>query len=230
VRARTVTLALAVVIVSALTHAGRSHIGQAQTDQATLRVVAPSESVSSSTKQVDVSIDVENASNLGGFQFVLAYDPAVLEAITATKTQFLAQTGREIVCRPPTIDQGGILLACATLREQPAGVDGAGTIATVSFKPIRAGSSDLILKNVKLVHPDSSEEASAVEGSRITVSGDSWWTPLHLGLIAIVAVVAVGMLAALVAFWRARSRRTRPSEVPADNPTPVGRPPEEPQG
>ena len=191
-------------------------VGHAQEDQATVRVVAPA-SVTTSNDKVDVSIDVENVTDLAGFQFVLAADTDVLRPISAQKTTFLANTGREIVCSSPTIEAGAIRMACVTLRLQPAGVDGAGTIATVSFKPLQNGTSQLALRNVKLLHPDGSELPSTVVNGELKVTGASWWTTPHITLVTTGIALAIIVLAGLGAVWKIRSSRSEVLTASATN-------------
>lgn len=186
----------------------------AQQDSATMRAVPPSSSVAKSDKAFDVKIDVENVSNLGGFQFVLVVDSSVLKPMAALKTAFLSQTGREIYCPDPTIEDAAIRFACVTLREQPAGVDGSGTIATVSLKPIAKGTSTIELKEVKLVHPDGTEIPSTAETAKLTVTGGSgWWTTTHILLVAGAAVLAaLVIVAGVMLLMRLQTQRPAPSD------------------
>lgn len=181
--------------------------GHAQTPTAAtiLRVVPPSESVATSKDQVDISINVENVTDLAGFQFVLAVDPAVFKPLAARKTQFIGQTGREIVCGDPTIESAAVRLACVTLRPTPPGVNGSGAIATITLKPVAKGNSELALRNVKLVRPDGTEIPNTVANARIAVTGSSWWTTMHI-LIVIGSAAAVAVLVAAAVAWRVRAR------------------------
>lgn len=178
--------------------------GHAQTDQATIRAVPQSSNVSRSTHEVDVSIDVENVHDLAGFQFVLAVDGGVVKPVTAQKSLFLAQTGREIVCNQPTVESSAIRLACVTLRDQPPGVDGNGTIATVILQPVNRGTSSLSLTNTKLVHRDGTEIPSSVVNGQLIVRGDSWWTTRHIAFVAV--GIAILLVAGLVVYWRVRGK------------------------
>jgi hypothetical protein len=186
--------------------------GQTQGNEAVVRAVPPSSSVSASADKIDVAIEVENVSNLAGFQFFLAVDPDVLRLLSADKTPFLAEGGREIVCRDPVIQDGVVLFACATLRPTPAGVDGTGTIATVSVKPLGSGRSSLTLSKVILVHPDGSVLPSVVTDGELTIVRTGFFTVGRVLLIAGGAVALIGVALAVV--WRLRSaRRQQPLEA-----------------
>lgn len=181
----------------------------AQQDSALVSIAPATRSVSKSSDQVQVSVDVAGVHDLAGFQFVVAFDGSVLKPLAVDKTQFIAQSGREIVCADPTLEEAAVRLSCVTLRETPPGVDGDGTIADILFKPVGSGSSSLSLKNVKLVHPDGTEITSTVQDGKITVSGSSWWTNTHRILVA-AAVLVIGLIVA-VALWRFR---VTPSPTP----------------
>lgn len=182
------------------------HTTHAQDGQARALAVAPAGGISSSAGTVDVAVNVEHVSNLAGFQFVLTVDPAVLQPDSVKKTLFLAGTGREIVCSDPTIDEASVRVACVTLRETPAGVDGDGTVANVTFKVVGKGSSALALTHVKLVHPDGSELPSTGVDGTATVSGDGSSTShTTIIIVAIAGAVAVLALAAGAMVWRRRS-------------------------
>ncbi len=201
---RSSILLILAAIGLAVSAAWPSQVSRAQSDAATVRVVPPSDSVTKSTKGIDVSIDVANVTNLAGFQFVLVVDPSVLKPLSARKTAFLSTSGREIFCPEPTIEDAAIRYACVTLRETPAGVDGSGTIATVSLQPAAKGTSDLVLKEVRLVHPDGTEIASTTADSRLSVTGGTWWSTLRIALVAGGGALALLVVLALV--WRLRAR------------------------
>lgn len=186
--------------------------GHAQGNEAVVRAVPPSPSVSASAGKIDVAIEVENVSNLAGFQFFLAVDPDVLRLLSADKTPFLAQGGREIVCRDPVIQDGVVLFGCVTLRSTPAGVDGTGTIATVSVQPLGSGRSTLTLSKVTLVHPDGSVLPSVVTDGELTIVRTGFFTLRRVLLIAGGAVALTCV--ALTVVWRLRSaRRQQPPEA-----------------
>ncbi len=151
---RSLKLVLAtVVLLAAAVAPQRAH---SQDQQATITIVAPG-SVSASADQVDIRIDVENARNLAGFQFILNVDSQLLRPVSASKTTFLTQSGREILCQDPTLEPAAIRYTCVTLRDSPPGVNGSGTLAIVTLKPLAHGTSPLALSRVKLAHPDGTE-------------------------------------------------------------------------
>ncbi len=87
-----------------------------------------------------VDVMVDNTTKLGGFEFVLSYDPAVLQANTAVLGDFLGSTGRAAVPVGPTIDSvAGRISFGAFSFGSAAGPNGSGKLATVTF--VATGSS-----------------------------------------------------------------------------------------
>lgn len=212
-RTLAVPLVAAIVIAAAMLPSPVSH---AQSSQATMSVLPPSSSVVKSTKTVDVSINVANVQGLAGFQFVLVVDPKVLKPKGALKTGFLGRTGREVYCPDPTIEDAAIRYACVTLRDKPAAVNGSGTIATVSFNAVGRGTTDLTLKEVKLVRIDGTAIPSTSKNSRLSVTGGGFWTAMHIGLIAGGGVIVVLLILAGIVLGRRRRTQRVTSESGAD--------------
>lgn len=137
-------------------------------DAVTVRVQTPSEGVGpEGTFAVDLL--AENVANLGGFQFTLNYDPSILHAEEVSEGPFLASTGREVLCRDPEIGDGAAGLVCVTLGAEPAGPDGSGVMATVTFTALASGDTDLELEDVKLVEPAGDVIESCSAGGSLTV-------------------------------------------------------------
>jgi len=204
---------VACAIVSAITAAAAlalpsMPVGTAQDQEATVRVVAPTDKVDSSTKTFDVAIDVENAQNLGGFVFILSFDGDVLKATSASHTDFIASTGREPVCVDPAIEADAVRLQCVTLRETPAGVDGSGTLAHITFESKKGGTSPLSLTRVELPHIDGRAQRFTIVDASVEVEGggSSWLLPA-----IIIAAVVVGVIVIVGGGLALRMRRGAPA-------------------
>jgi hypothetical protein len=209
VSVRKLALVVALLLV-AVAAPSRAH---SQNQQATVTLVAP-KSVSASADHVDVRVDVANAQNLAGFQFVLGFDSRLLKPVSVEKTPLLTQSGRELFCADPTIEPGAIRYTCVTLRLTPAGVDGSGTLAVVTLKPLATGTSVLALTHVELVHPDGSDLSITSVDGKLALSGNSnpWLSPWRLAAEAGAAALLVLLLGALV--WRRRPRESPPERDP----------------
>ncbi|MBI3942708.1 MAG: DNRLRE domain-containing protein [Chloroflexi bacterium] len=101
------------------------------------------------TVGIDVNL-INPASQLGGFQFDLVYDPNVVQAVGVTLGDHLTGTIRTV---GPAIDnQQGVVSFAAYVLAGP-GATGQGNIANVIFRPITSGRSNLELRNVQLSDP-----------------------------------------------------------------------------
>ncbi|MEF7615509.1 cohesin domain-containing protein, partial [Aquincola sp. MAHUQ-54] len=111
--------------------------------------VTPAPAVVGSTVTVDVRID--NVLDLYGFQFTLGFDSSVLRANTVGAGSFLS-TGGSTFFGPGSIDNdaGSVAFIFDTLLDDVPGVNGGGTLASISFDVLRAGSSALNFSDVML--------------------------------------------------------------------------------
>ena len=170
-------------------------------------------SVSVDSEQFEVEVVAEDVSNLGAFEFILNFDPAVLEAVSAVKTDFLASSGREVFCVEPEIADAAIRVECLTLGSTPAeGVDGDGTLAVVTMRSRGDGSSPLTLSRVKLAQPDGTDISASWEDATVSTSGGRDWLPFVIGgTIGVAVLLLVGGGGALML----RRRSSRPAASPA---------------
>ena len=201
--AATAGLSFLVLVVAGPAWAG------AQTDDMLVKVVVPEVSVKKGAEDVVVEIAVENAKNLASFQFQLTYDPDVLQVAAdpqgskplVQRGDFLGSTGREVACPDPESQPGVLRMTCVTLRLEPAGPDGAGTLASVTFKAVGSGSTELTLDRVKANIPDATEITPIqIQSGTVTVKGAgtmNWalWGPI-IGAAALL-IIGGGAFAAL---------------------------------
>lgn len=199
-----------VVMVAALAWPQESG---AQSNELLIRAVAP-ETAKKGDEGIVVQINAENAANIAAFQFDLKFDSDVLEVATneadgkplVQRGEFLGSTGREVVCDDPESQSGVVRFVCISLRLEPEGPDGAGTLATVSFNAIGAGSTELTLDNVVANEPDATRIPLQVQGGAITVTGSDGinWL-LWIGIGAVVLVVILGAAVAIALRPRGRA-------------------------
>lgn len=177
-----------------------------------VRLQVPPGEIPHDQKTLDLDLMVDNVQNLGAFQFILNFDPKVLEATGAEVGDFLGSSGREVVCKDPTIDEGAVRFACVTLRQQPAGANGSGRLATVHLKIRGSGPTDLSLDKVGIYTPPGETiPLAAVTGSSLVVTGGGgtnwalWGTIIGLAAVAVVVLVGGG----LYLFMARRSARSK---------------------
>ncbi len=95
---------------------------------------------------------VDNATDLGAFEFTLSFNPAVVSLQSATLGSLLSSTGRTAVAlplvqhAPGPYEFGGYTYAATRI----LGPNGTGTAARLTFQALAAGSSNLTFTAVQL--------------------------------------------------------------------------------
>jgi hypothetical protein len=108
-----------------------------------------------------INITVTNVTDLYGWQFSLYYNPSILNATGKSEGPFLKQDGAStfyyIVDFTDNYNatHGKITLTSTRLQPAEKGVNGTGTLATITFKTLAYGNSPLDLADTKL--SDSTE-------------------------------------------------------------------------
>ncbi len=205
-----VKLYLVGVAVSVACVAG---IAFAQGNQARMSVEPPVEQVKKGGPNFKVDIVADNVANLAAFQFSLAYDPSVIKYVAVTPTTFLGSTGRGLRCPDPFVEEGNpetLRFNCVTLGAPvslggPAGPDGYGSLAEVTFSPVGGGKTPLDLKEGILLAAEIDAKGApaqietAVEGASLEIAssggGFPWvlWGPV-IGVVCVAVVVGVVVL------------------------------------
>ncbi len=95
-----------------------------------------------------LDIRAENITDLAGWQFDIAFDSTVLEAISVSEGDFLKNDGGTTFFQGGTIDNAvGKIVGLNAARLSTQGVDGTGTLLQVRFKAKSAGETELALQN-----------------------------------------------------------------------------------
>ena len=95
-----------------------------------------------------LDIRAENISDLAGWQFDIAFDPAALEAIDVTEGDFLKMDGGSTFFHGGTIDNAaGKIAGLNAIRLSTQGVTGTGPVLQVTFKAKSSGETELTLQN-----------------------------------------------------------------------------------
>ncbi|RKU08289.1 hypothetical protein C6502_15715 [Candidatus Poribacteria bacterium] len=93
-------------------------------------------------------IRAENVFDLAGWQFDIAFDPTVLEAIEVTEGDFLKIDSGNTFFRGGSIDNAaGKITGLSAIRLSTQGVTGTGTVLQVKFKAKSSGETELTLQN-----------------------------------------------------------------------------------
>jgi hypothetical protein len=137
--------------------------------------LVPSSQVVPSGQSLTLDVAITNVTDLFSFQFDLAFDPALLSAVSIVEGPFLP-TGGSTFFIPGTINNttgtitGTIIATADTLTGAIPGVSGSGIIATVSFQALARGTSPLTLSNVILLDSSLAEITFSTVVAQVQVS------------------------------------------------------------
>ena len=93
-----------------------------------------------------VELKVTSITNLKGYSVTLSYDPALLSLQEVVEGPFLSEKGKTFFYTKE--DESTILIDCALLGYELS-VSGEGTLATLSFTCLKAGSTSITFKLAK---------------------------------------------------------------------------------
>ena len=145
-------------------------------------VLSPSERFSLSVEKTKIAVgdiftlrfSADNMTDLAGWQADLVFDPDVLKANSVAEGNFLKQKGGRTHFPKSTIDnQKGKITGISSARISQGGVDGAGTLLSITFTAKAAGETRVALREF---HAGSSLGKTILSRSPdtiITVGGPS---------------------------------------------------------
>ena len=98
-----------------------------------------------------LALNAENVTDLAGWQFDIAFDPAVLEVVEVNEGDFLKEVGGTTFFQGGTIDNTtGKITGLSTARISESGVSGTGTLLSITFKAKADGETQITLGNFEL--------------------------------------------------------------------------------
>ena len=134
---------LAVIFLVVLCGAGWYGLSWAQTERVSVRLepavvqIAPGSTFT-------LTLNIEHAQDLAGYEFDLVYDPRMVEVTGVTPESFLQSTGRRVIFLGPRMDaKVGVVAFGAASYGQPPGVSGEGVLVSLQLKARAAGSTAL---------------------------------------------------------------------------------------
>jgi hypothetical protein len=120
--------------------------------------IEPVETFANAGSTFSLDVVVNDAADLGAFEFELLYDPACITAIDANLGPFLGSTGRSFAEVGPTITSGSVTYGGYSWGSA-SGPNGSGVLASVTFE---AGSSEcdsaVVLTNVSLADTNGASQ------------------------------------------------------------------------
>jgi len=151
---------------------------RARDDMATVRVSPPTVAVKLN-QTFSVELWIDGATQFGGYQVDLTFDPALLTVTQVVPGTFLAGSDRTVIHLGPVIDNAkGVVTVGGVSQGTGGGASGDGLLATVHF---RAGSTPgtcpLALTNLQVIRVDGTLQAARVEGASVTIEPESTPTP-----------------------------------------------------
>ena len=119
-----------------------------------------------------LDISARNVSDFAGWQFDIAFDPAVLEAIEVNEGDFLKKDAETTFFRKGKINnQSGRITGLSSARLSKEGVNGTGTLVSVTFSTKTAGKTQVRLKNFQLGSGTGEGIAAGPHEVVITIEG-----------------------------------------------------------
>jgi hypothetical protein len=129
---------------------GAKLAGPALGTDTTVRVDSPGTANVNDT--VTVSIYIDYVTDLGAYEWELAYDPSILELAGGANPVNGTFLGGSASCAPPVLDVGTVRLGCVSSVTNGTGPSGSGVLSTVTFNAKAAGGSSLCLRWAALAH------------------------------------------------------------------------------
>jgi hypothetical protein len=138
-----------------------------------------------------LSVQISGATDLYGYQFDIGFNPAILQAVSATEGPFLP-TGGPTIFLPGTIDNvGGSITANADiLNGAVSGVNGSGDLLDVTFKALTGGSTSVQIFNLFALNSFGQGMTETTIGSTVTVLSASVPEP-RTGLLLMAGVAGL---------------------------------------
>ena len=138
--------------------------GAAARQNPTVRI-EPAESVVGAGQVFTVSVMIDQADDLGGFEFTLLFVPTTVTVDSVTVGDFPASTGRTVIPVGPTSDNqvGRVSFGAVTVPPDAPGASGTGVLATVTLTAQGFGESPLDLQGVVVLDTHAGHETPTVE-------------------------------------------------------------------
>lgn len=120
-----------------------------------------------------IDVVIEEAVDLGGYEFQVSFSASVLEVTKVEEGGYLGSTGRRVFPVNPEIDNevGTVRYGVASVGG-PAGPDGSGKLATLTFEAVGPGTTELHLHQVLIADTDVAQQVPRVRHGEVTVGSE----------------------------------------------------------
>ena len=143
--------------------------------------IDPAQSIVGAGETFNVSVMIEEADDLGGFEFTLLFVTTTVTVDSVTVGDFPGSTGREAISAVRIIDNqaGTVSLGVVTVGSAIPGPSGTGVLATVTLTAQGSGESFLNLQDVTVLDTNARRQTTTVEDGVVRV-GFAVYLPLIL--------------------------------------------------
>ena len=119
-----------------------------------------------------LDLNIENIHNLAGWQFDIAFDPTMLEAVEVSEGDFLNPEGGATFFQEGSIDNAtGKITKFSSARLSEEGVSGRGALLSVTFTAKTTGQTQLRLENFQLAAITGESIPAGLPEVVITIEG-----------------------------------------------------------
>jgi len=118
-----------------------------------------------------ITVEIKEVTDLGAFSLILSFDPLIVEGLDVELGGFLGSTGRSVVEGAAVIDNvGGTVTYGAVSYGDQAGPDGAGVLATITFRALASGESALQWNDTELLDTQAAAIVHRTRDGRVVAS------------------------------------------------------------
>jgi hypothetical protein len=150
----------------------------------------------------EISIQVDNVTNLWSWGLNLSWNPDVLELVgDPVEGTFLNQGGSTLFIAAPVDDANGSIPSISCNLLSYSGTNGSGLLATVDFQIVNSGSSDITIDWLELYSNDEGDSIAipaTSEGSAFNSTSPDDVPTFDSPIILIVALATTGVLIVMV--------------------------------
>ncbi len=139
-----------------------------------------------------IYLNVENITDLAGWQTDIAFDPNVLEAVEVTEGDFLKSESADTFFGGGMIDNvAGKITGLFSARNSEGGVSGTGALLTITFMAKTSGESEITLENFEFGSITGDIIQAIPSSITITVENYPAWDVNQDGRVSILDLILV---------------------------------------
>jgi general secretion pathway protein D len=120
----------------------------------------------------DITIDIENAVNVGSVPFYIDYDPNILEILDVREGPFMGSDGMSTVFMSSIDDRRGRIIIGLSRIGAGAGISGSGTLVEITAGGKSPGESPVAFSHESVLDPMAQSIPAVFTDGDVVVSGD----------------------------------------------------------